>query len=295
MIAEAWQRVSVVVIAYNSGAVIGSCLPSLLQARELFVVDNASTDDTVEVVQQAAPNAKIVKIGDNLGYGAGANEGLRRATGEFALIVTPDVELKPGALEFLVEAADRYPRAGAIAPALLQADGTLARSHDAALTDRDGMSRKRNDPFPEGDVCAGYLSGAVMLLRKKAVEEIGYFDPEIFLFYEDDDLCVRLSRAGWSSILVPAAVAGHVGGASTPWSWEIHWRKFWHMGWSRLYFERKHRGAKAAWREGARALLRYAGKALAGFFRSDQVKTTRDLARLCGTAGFLLGFKGRGF
>ena len=288
-------RVSAVVVAYNSAAVIGECLRSVALVREIIVVDNASTDETLEIVESARPKPAIVKIGENVGFGAAANEGLQRVTGEFALLINPDAALEPGALESLVAGADRYKRAAVLAPALVNAQGRIERSHDASLIEREGLPRKRNDPPPEGDVCASFLSGAVMLLRKSALDEAGLFDPAIFLYYEDDDLCLRLRARGWSLVLVPDAVARHIGGASSPQSLETTWRKFWHMGWSRLYFERKHWGAAAARREGLRALARYTGKILVHFARSDRVKTTRDLARLCGTAGFLLGLKGRGF
>jgi len=291
---DPWRRVSAVVVTHDSAAVVAACLSSVARAREVFVVDNASADETLETVAEALPAAAVVKIGENLGYGAAANEGLRRVTGEFALLINPDAALEPQALETLVAAADRYPRAGVLGPVLVNGDGAIERSHDASLIERAAMPRKRRDPAPEGDLCAAFLSGAVMLLRKRALDETGLFDPAIFLFYEDDDLCLRLRARGWSAVRVADARARHLIGASSPWSWESHWRKFWHMGWSRLYFERKHRGAAAMRREGLRALARYAGKIVADFARSDRVKTNRDLARFCGTAGFLLGLKARG-
>jgi GT2 family glycosyltransferase len=290
---DPWQRVSAVVVAYNSEAVIRSCLESISRAREVIVVDNASTDETLETVGAAASNAAIVKVSENIGFGAAANEGLQRAAGEFVLLINPDAVLEPGALERLVAAADDYPRAAMLAPALMNAQGEIKRSHDASLIERESMPRKRSDPAPEGDVCAAFISGAVLLLRKSALDEVGLFDRAIFLYYEDDDLCLRLRERGWSLVLVAGAKARHLGGASSAWSWELHWRKFWHMGWSRLYFERKHRGDAAARREAARALARYAGKILADFGRSDRVKMWRDMARFCGTAGFLLGLDSR--
>ena len=293
-ISDPGQRVSAVIVTYDSAAVIADCLASLSGVREVIVVDNASTDTTLEAVQAARRDAAIVKIGENIGFGSAANEGLRRVTGEFALLVNPDAALSPDALGQLVAAADRYPKAAALAPVLVNAQGEIERSHNASLIERDAMPRKRTDPVPEGDVCASFLSGAVMLLRKRALDEAGLFDPAIFLFYEDDDLCVRLRRAGWSLILVAEAFAHHAGGGSSPWSWETNWRKFWNMGWSRLYLEEKHRGTRAMFKAAARELGRHALKIPAHLARFDRVKLVRDWARLCGSFGYLLGLKARG-
>lgn len=292
---DSWGRVSAVIVTHNSAEVIEPCLKSVARAPEVIVVDNASADTTVETVESLHRPAVIVTIADNLGYGAAANEGFNRATREFLLLINPDAALEDQALERLIAAADRYQTAGILAPRLVDSEGQAQRSHDASLFARDAMARKRTDPDPEGDVSAEFLSGAVMLLRKKAVDQTGGFDPTIFLYYEDDDLCLRLREKGWSLVLVPEAVAHHIGGASEPWSLQSHWSGNWHMGWSRLYLENKHRGAKALRKEALRACLRYAGRSLVHLLRFDRVKFERNFARLCGSIGYLLGFKGRGF
>lgn len=291
---NSWGRVSAVIVTHNSAEVIEPCLKSVGRAREVIVVDNASADATVETVEGLNRQAAIVTISDNLGFGAAANEGLRRASGEFVLLINPDAALEEGALETLVATADAYKKAGILAPRLIGPEGGTERSHDASLFARENMPRKRSDPAPEGETSCDFLSGAVMLLRKEAVDAVGGFDPEIFLYYEDDDLCMRLREKGWSLVLVPQAAAQHIGGASEPWSLAYHWRGNWHMGWSRLYLERKHRGPEALRKEALRAIARYTGKSLLNLLRFNRLKFERNFARLCGSVGFLLGFKGRG-
>ena len=291
---DPWGRVAAVIVTHNSVEVIEPCLKSVARAREVIVVDNASEDATVETAEALNREATIVTITENLGYGAAANEGLRRATGEFVLLINPDATLEEGALEALVKAADSYKKAGILAPRLIGPAGGTERSHNASLFARDHMPRKRTDPEPEGETSCDFLSGAVMLLRREAVDAVGGFDPAIFLYYEDEDLCLRLREKGWSLVLVPQAAARHIGGASEPWSLAYHWRGNWHMGWSRLYLERKHRGTQALRKEALRAIARYAGKSLLNLVRFDRLKFERNFARLCGSVGFLLGFKGRG-
>ena len=288
------QRVSSVTVTYDSGVVIGDCLASLGDVGTVIVVDNASTDSTLEAVQAARPDAAVVKINENIGFGPAANEGLSRVTSEFALLINPDAALSPEALKLLLAAADRWPKAAVLAPVLVNARGEIERTHNASLIERETMPRKRSDPLPEGDLCASFLSGAVMLLRKRALDEIGGFDPAIFLFYDDDDLCLRLRRAGWALVLVADAFAHHAVGESNLWNWESHWRKFWNMGWSRLYFEEKHRGTKAMFKAAGRELGRLMLKLPADLVMCDRVKLTRDWARICGAIAYLLGFRARG-
>ena len=210
---QALQRVSAVIVTYNSAAVVASCLRSLGGVREVVVVDNNSADSTIETVRAAMPRARIIASADNLGYGTAANIVFQQASGEFALLINPDAALRPQAIERLVAAADRYENAAVLAPVLVDSRTQIQRSHNASLMERDSMARKRSDPVPEGDVSAGFLSGAVLLLRKCALQSAGGFDPAIFLYYEDDDLSLRMRRAGFGLVLVADAVAEHIGGA----------------------------------------------------------------------------------
>ena len=143
--------------------------------------------------------------------------------------------------------------------------------------------------MPIGLCCAEFLSGAVTLLRMSAYHQIGPFDPRLFLYYEDDDFCMRLRTAGFSLILVPDAVVSHVGGGSVRPSAHYYWEKYWHMAWSRLYLEEKYHGRAARRRTANANLLRFAGKTLGNAIVLRRAKAWRDLARLFGTAGYILG------
>lgn len=288
--AEFWPRVTVVTVAYNSAAVIGSCLEALADAPHILIADNASSDDSADVARRTAPQAEIVATGANLGYGRGANAALEKVRSEFALLVNPDAIVDADCVARLVACADLWPEAAMIAPALVEPSGEIVRSHDAGLFSRTGMARKRDgEPLPEGPLCAGFVSGAVTLVRMAALREAGFYDPNIFLFYEDDDLCLRLRAHGWSLILAPDAVARHIGGGASGEGAPVSRVRAYHMAWSRLYLERKHRGAGAALVTGLGNVLLYAGKSLAALLRGDGNRLARDRARLAGTLAALLG------
>ena len=289
--ADPWTRVAVVTVTHHSAAVIGACLESVRGAARLIVVDNASDDDTRAIAARAAPEADIVHNAVGVGYGNGANQGLARVACEFALLVNPDSVLRPGALEALVAAADRYPGAAMFGPTILNADGTVEPSHDVPLFDRRRYGKRAAEPPPEGDCCAAYLSGAVNLVRMAALREVGVFDPHLFLYYDDDDMCMRLRRAGYGLVLVPSAVAGHRGGGSVRPSAGYHWEKFWHMAWSRLYMEEKYRSPAAMRRLAAARIPRFALKAIAYGAILNRAKARRDAARACGSAAYLVGLR----
>ena len=211
---------------------------------------------------------------------------------EFALLLGPDSTIDGASLALLVEAADSWPEAGLLGPAIIAPDGHVELSHDLGLFERMTAGKRRDAALlPEGPLSAGHLSGAVLLVRMSALREVGAFDRDIFLYYEDDDLCLRMVRAGWRLILVPGARATHIGGGSSRPSVRHQWEKFWHLGWSRLHIERKYRGRSAATVTGLSHLLRFAGKTLGALVTLNRKKAVRDAARLAGTAAFLLGIK----
>jgi GT2 family glycosyltransferase len=288
-VADPWRRVSVVAVSHDSAAVIGPCLSCLGAGAEIILVDNESRDESREVARRARPDLRILHNAVGLGYGNGANCGLRLAGREFVLLINPDARLEPGAFERLIAAAERYPEAGVLAPALRGADGALAPSHNVGLFARPDYPARRDDPPPEGDLCADHVSGAVMLLRRTAIDAVGLFDASIFLYYDDDDLCLRMRQHGWSILLVADAVAEHIGGASVRPSRQARWEKYWHMAWSRLYMEHKYRGRRAMLRLALPTVLRYLGKSLAYLVSFNLTKLARDAARLCGSVGYLMG------
>lgn len=286
--AEAWSRVTVVVVTHFSSAVIAPCLEAVAPAARVIVVDNASADDTREIVRRTLPGATIIANAVGVGYGRAANQGIAEARTEFVLLLNPDAVLAPDAVPLLVAAADRWPDAAVLAPALKDPAGNWEVSHDVGLFARAALGPRR-DGEPTGDLCADYVSGAVMLLRRSVVETVGGFDPAIFLYFEDDDLCLRLRRAGFAIVRVAAAVARHLGGGSVPATPEKRREKFFAMAWSRLHIEAKWRGRAAAVRLGLAMAAKYGLKAAGYALLDPHGKGLRDAARLAGTLAWLRG------
>lgn len=285
---DPWTRLTAVTVAYRSAAVIGDCLRSVARARAAVVVDNASDDDSVGAARRTLPGATIVSNAVNQGFGRANNQGVALAETEFALLINPDATMTPGSVEALIAAADANPNAGILAPAILNADGTRIASHNVSLFDQDRIVGKERLP-PDGDICADFLSGAVMLVRTALFREVGGFDSNIFLYFEDDDLCLKMRRAGHALVQVPTAAAVHQGGLSSPPTPDVLRRKYWHHAWSRLYLETKHRDPASARAWGRRNVRAYTVKALWHKLAGHHDKAWRDRARLDGTRAFLQG------
>ena len=222
--------VRVVVVTWNSAEVLPGFLSSLTQACsvpvEVVVADNASPAGDPVV----PPGVRLLRTGANLGYGKAANLAVSGFAGDWVVVANPDVVWTPGALDELLAAADRWPRAGCLGPAIRTVDGLLYPSARAFPSLGRGLghavfgwwwpanpwtrSYRAEAGTPQEGV-TGWLSGSLMVLRREAWEQVGGFDPKYFMYCEDMDLCRRLAEAGWHNVYVPTAVITHVGGHST--------------------------------------------------------------------------------
>lgn len=228
-----------IVVAHDSADVLPGCLAALAgQHVPAIVVDNASRDASASVAEAAG--AQVIRNARNEGYGRANNCGVRAAeTAEHVLIVNPDVVLRPGAADALLAAARSWPDAGLLAPRLVEPDGRFffqARSLLAPyLTNPGGRLA-----LPQGDACAPFLSGACLMMPRALFLDLGGFDENIFLFYEDDDLCRRVAEHGRALIHVHGAEALHGRGRSSAPEPGRVFRSRWHQAWSRAYVSRKY-------------------------------------------------------
>jgi len=197
---------------------------------ELVVVDNG-TDHAVAESVVAGAGGRLVVPGANLGYGAAANLGAADARTPWLVVANSDIEWSPGSLDRLVAAGDEQPSAGSLGPMLLNTDGTMYPSARALPSLRQGAGHALfariwpGNPWTRAYHArqestggylreAGWLSGACLLLRREAFEQVGGFDESYFMFFEDVDLGERLGRAGWENLYVPDVQVTHVGGTS---------------------------------------------------------------------------------
>ena len=222
---------SVIVVNWNTCRLLEACLQSVEADRQglavdVLVVDNGSSDGSVELVRERFPAVEVIANASNRGYAAANNQGVARARGRYVLLLNSDAEVEPEALRTLVAYADEHPEAGVIGPKLLNPDGTLQPSGGRFPTPastvasllglnrltgrpRYGTRRDYNVPAEVDEV-----SGAAMLIRRDVISQIGGLDEGFAWGYEDIDFCLRARRAGWRVQYVPAARVVHQWGAS---------------------------------------------------------------------------------
>lgn len=231
-----------IIVTYDSAGVLPACLSALAaQGVPAIVVDNASGDDTAAIAEKAG--ATVIRNARNEGFGRANNIGARAATGDYLLLVNPDLVLQPGAVAALMEAAARWPDAGMFAPRISEPDGRLFYQNRSLLSESVLSCAVAGDARanpPDGDACAPFLSGACLMVRRELFLDLGGFDPEIFLFYEDDDLCRRMRDRGLALVHVDGAGAVHGRGQSSAPKSGRRYRVRWHMGWSRVVTARKY-------------------------------------------------------
>jgi N-acetylglucosaminyl-diphospho-decaprenol L-rhamnosyltransferase len=284
--------VSVIVASHNAREYIERCVGALSETQhEVIVVDSASSDGTAEFVRERFPDVRLVPLSENRGYGAALNEGIGISSARYFLLMNGDAWPKPGAIEELLEFAESHQQAGVVGPRLLNPDGmlqpsvrgfpTLWRLATEYLFLRwlAPRSRALNAFYSAGfnhlsvrD--AEFLVGAVLLVRRQVIDEIGVFDTRFFMFNEEVDFCYRVREAGWRVVFYPGAQFVHVGGASTRLDWPRMYREQLR---SHLRFLAKHRGYRQA--EQARRLLLVAMRLRTLVFRGYRRKISRDAAR----------------
>lgn len=228
--------VTAVVVTYDSAHVLPACLDALRrEGVDVVVVDNASGDGSARIAEAAG--ASVVRNARNEGFGRAMNAGVAAAHTPWCLLTNPDLVYDAGAVRQLLEAGERWPDAALLAPRIVEPDGRFFFQKDGLLAPAPKGAPLQ--PLPEGDCCAPFLSGASMLVRRAPFLAAGGFDPSIFLFYEDDDLCRRLRGAGHALVHVHDAVARHARGQSSAPRKGRAFRARWHLAWSRAYVARK--------------------------------------------------------
>jgi len=221
---------SIIILNWNTAELLIPCLHSvqthLSLDHEIIVVDNASEDDSVAQVRAQFPQVRLLPQSENLGFSQGNNIGLAEAKGDYLLCLNPDTELRPGAVEPLIAWMEQYPAAGIAGPTLWNPDGSLQRSTVPISTlwleflrqtmfYRVFPTKEQRQMYQNKQQQVGVVTGAALCLRRACYEQIGGFDPQIFMFYEDTDLCKRAWDAGWEVWFIPTPGIMHIKAAAS--------------------------------------------------------------------------------
>ena len=279
--------IGIVIVSFNTRELLRACLASLRDCTlplRAVVVENASRDGSAAMVRERFPDVELIELAENSGFAAGTNIGIRRvlsseraalrasntaaakpkietAQPEYVLLLNPDTQVHPGAIEALASFLGAHPRVGAVGPRLLNPDGTVQpaafRFPTLAMTALDLFppgealpgrlynswwhGRYPNEPFAQQPFPIDHPLGACILTRRTVIEQAGELDEQFFMYAEEVDWCYRVRQAGWAIWQEPRALVTHVGGAATG---QFRSKMQIALYQSRMRFFRKHRSPR---------------------------------------------------
>ncbi|MCS7282934.1 MAG: glycosyltransferase family 2 protein [Anaerolineae bacterium] len=255
---------SVLIVNWNVRDLLRRCLRSVLVNSpscqlEIIVVDNGSTDGSVEMVRTEFPQVLLIANPDNRGFPAANNQGLAVARGRYVLLLNPDTEVVGNALETMIAFADAHPDVGVVGPQLLNPDGTIQSSRRRFPTlataifestwlqpyaPRRLLTRYYVLDRPDGEIQdVDWVTGAALMARREAIEQVGPLDEGFFMYSEELDWCRRFRDAGWRVVYLPTAQVVHYGGKSSE---QVLPARHIHFQASKIRYFRKYHGAPAA-------------------------------------------------
>ncbi|MCF6093269.1 glycosyltransferase family 2 protein [Microaerobacter geothermalis] len=258
---------SILIVNYNTCNLTLQALRSVFDSRtdyqfEVIVIDNNSTDDSVEMIEREFPKVKLIQNRENVGFSKANNQGIKIADGRYILLLNSDTVIQKDTLDMMLKFMDNHPHIGASGCKVVLPDGSLDKAcrrgfptPSASFYYAFGIARlfphvPRFNQYqltyldPDKDYPVDCLVGAFMLVRREAIEQVGLLDEEFFMYGEDIDWCYRIKQAGWDIYYYPYTSIVHYKGASSrrkPFKiiYEFHRAMF--------LFHRKHYQQKYSW------------------------------------------------
>ncbi len=229
-------EVSVVVVNWNTQDILRDCLRSIYEQcgeidLEVIVIDNASTDGSVEMVKKDFPQVTLIENPQNRGFAAANNQGIAVAQGRYVMLLNSDTVILDKAVEKTISFADAHPKAAVMGCRVFNPDRTLQPTcfmfpsilnmllsstylyklfPKSKFFGREQMTWWDRNDIKEVDV----VTGCFMLIRQKAIQQVGTMDEQFFMYGEETDWCYRFKEAGWKILFTPCAEIIHLGGQS---------------------------------------------------------------------------------
>ena len=255
-------KISIIILNWNTRDLLAQCIDTIEQHKatlqlEIIVVDNASTDGSQTMLQEKYPQIQLIPNQHNVGFAKGNNRAMQVAQGDYFLLWNSDAFATPGAIQSLVELAEKEPKAAIVGAQLRNADNSFQASHSPFPNQLQefliltGLGRavfgraypSRGPDEEKGPQIVDYVEGACLLVRRQAFQEVGGLDEGYFMYAEEVDWCYSMIKHGWQVWYQPHAKVIHLGGASSA-GRRTHREADLYR--SRIRFFRKHYGGSSA-------------------------------------------------
>jgi N-acetylglucosaminyl-diphospho-decaprenol L-rhamnosyltransferase len=217
-------RLSIIIVSYNARADLERCLEALVRHKpavdhEIVVVDNASTDDTVQVLRGRWSGIRLIEAGGNVGFSRGNNLGMRQSFGELVLLLNGDTLVPAGAIDALVAVLDARPDVAIVGPRLVDGQGRAELSFGRMISPLNELRQKLRargnvERLTSREREADWVSGACLLVRRVDAEAVGLMDERYFMYTEDVDFCAAVRARGRKVLFTPRVEIVHLRGRS---------------------------------------------------------------------------------
>ena len=259
------MKLSIIIVSYNTKSLLRNCLKTvfdnILLDKEIFVIDNASYDNTCGMVLEEFPKVRLIANLQNQGYNFANNQALKKAIGNYILLLNPDTMVTKEAIEKMIDFMDKHPEVGICGPQIINLEGKpdlsaypLPNLRDAIeegiitynfpmtpLTSRLVYRRKYlSATLREETIPVGWVSGAALMIRKELLALIGDKDENLFAYAEEADWGIKTKRLGYKTFYFPKSQVIHIGSASSDQNWVLKCDRVRSSYKERLYFTKKH-------------------------------------------------------
>jgi hypothetical protein len=229
LVASKAVDLSIVIVNWNTSALLQACLKSIVETIssdriEIIVVDNASIDTSIEATRRDFPHVVLIENKSNVGFARANNQGIHASVGRYTLLLNSDTLMQPDTLGGLIRFMDSHLDVGACSPRLVTTKGEpqpFAFGEDPTLLylmrrafNKIIFNRSLHNWNVDHTLDVGFVAGTCLMLRRAALEQIGALDENIFMYFEDNDLCLRLRKNRWRVCYVPSLTVMHLGGQS---------------------------------------------------------------------------------
>tara|TARA_Y100000590_G_scaffold464972_1_gene635836 strand:- start:581 stop:1465 length:885 start_codon:yes stop_codon:yes gene_type:complete len=231
------QNLSVIIVSFKSDHVIHKCINSIDNQMEIIVVDNSNDVEFKKEIERKYNNVKCILSSSNIGMGAGNNLGIKNVSNDYAFILNPDVILQNDSIDEIIKDVKSIDSFGLVAPI-----------SDKIEYPNYKLDKNKNQSFdPINPFKVKSVDGYAMLLNLKQLRKIknfNFFDENFFLYLENEDLCLELSKNNINIFVIPKSKISHLGGEAVDYKFkdEIELSRNWHWMWSKFYFNKKHYG-----------------------------------------------------
>jgi N-acetylglucosaminyl-diphospho-decaprenol L-rhamnosyltransferase len=283
------KNLTIIILAYNSSHMIESCLKNLdFDQYEVIVIDNASIDDSIQIVQNKFPKAQIIKLKKNIGYGRANNVALRQVKTAFALLMNVDSIITCDNINQITTLMAKNPTIAIAGPMVYSCKLENGNIAEKDLCTKINYSKHKNLE-DENFYFSQFITGAAMFFNMKIMSEIGFFDEGFFLYCEDNEICKRAIKKGYKTAIVKNSKFYHLSGQSCTLTEEEAFRLNWHrFGWSKAYYTEKRWGILIGKLKAITMILKFGINCLKEKIISNKVDL-RNQAALQGSYAYLTG------